>query len=74
MAGTAIGLIPPLAALTGLGALLRHTLLYPSVPYALMTIGAAGLVICLAAGLRTLLLARQFAPAVTSHRNRAEFG
>ncbi|HEY7450324.1 MAG TPA: VTT domain-containing protein, partial [Vicinamibacterales bacterium] len=74
MTGTAISLIPTLAALIVLGTLLRHTLLYPSVSNGLITIGTAVILVCVAAGLRTFLLARQFAPSVASHRNRAEFG
>jgi uncharacterized membrane protein YdjX (TVP38/TMEM64 family) len=74
VAGSAIGLVPPIFALAGLGALLRRTLLQPSVSNALITLGAALLLIALAAGLRAFLLIRQFAPAVSRHRDRAEFG
>jgi phosphatidylserine/phosphatidylglycerophosphate/cardiolipin synthase-like enzyme/uncharacterized membrane protein YdjX (TVP38/TMEM64 family) len=74
MAGTAIGLIPMLAALTMLGGLLRRTLLYPSLSNGFIATGTAVFLVCIAAALRTLLLARQFAPSVASHRNRAEFG
>ena len=74
MAGTAIGLAPAVVALCGLGALLRHTLLNPSVTSGLTTIGATVILLLLASGLRTVLLIRQFAPAVSSHRERAEFG
>ena len=74
MAGTVIGLAPAIAALSGLGGLLRHTLLNPSVSNGLTTIGAAVLLFALASGLRAFLLIRQFAPAVSSHRDRAEFG
>jgi uncharacterized membrane protein YdjX (TVP38/TMEM64 family) len=74
MAGTAIGLAPAVVALCGLGALLRHTLLNPSVTSGLATIAATVILLLLASGLRTVLLIRQFAPAVSSHRERAEFG
>jgi phospholipase D1/2 len=74
LAGTVIGLVPAIAALSGLGALLRHTLLNPSVSNGLTTIGAAVLLFALASGLRTVLLLRQFASAVSGHRGRAEFG
>jgi uncharacterized membrane protein YdjX (TVP38/TMEM64 family) len=74
LAGTVIGLIPAIAALSGLGALLRHTLLHPSVWNAAITIAAALLVLAVAAGVRTLLLLRQFAPSVSRHRGRVEFG
>ena len=74
MVGTVIGLAPPIAVLTGLGALLRQTVTHPSLSSALTTIGATGLVIAAAAGLRTFLLIRQFAPSLTRHRGRAEFG
>ena len=56
MAGTVIGLTPAIAALSGLGGLLRHTLLHPSVSNGAITIGAAVLLIGVAAGLRTFLL------------------
>jgi phospholipase D1/2 len=74
IAGTAIGLIPALAGLGGLGALLRRTVLYPSLWNGLLTIGAGVFLIAVAAGLRTVLLIRQFAPSLSSHRDRAEFG
>jgi phospholipase D1/2 len=74
MVGTVIGLTPAVAALSGLGALLRHTLLHPSVPNAAITIGAGLLLIAFAVGLRAFLLIRQFAPSVSLHRDRAEFG
>jgi phospholipase D1/2 len=74
MIGTVIGLSVAITALSALGALLRHSLLYPSLANGAMTIGAALLFIAIAAGLRTFLLARQFAPSIASHRNRAEFG
>ena len=72
--GTAIGLIPAIAALTGLGVLVRHTLLQPSIANGLMTVGAALALTACAAVLRTFLLIRQFAPSVSHHRERAEFG
>jgi uncharacterized membrane protein YdjX (TVP38/TMEM64 family) len=72
--GTAIGLVPSIAALIGLGALVRHALLNPSVLNGVMTIVATLILIAGAAALRTLLLARQFAPSVSHHRARAEFG
>ena len=74
MAGTVIGLTPAIAALCGLGALFRNVLLYPSITNALITIIAALLLIGVAAGLRTFLLIRQFAPSVSKQRRRAEFG
>jgi phosphatidylserine/phosphatidylglycerophosphate/cardiolipin synthase-like enzyme/uncharacterized membrane protein YdjX (TVP38/TMEM64 family) len=74
MAGTVIGLAPPIAALTGLGAMLRRTVIQPTFANALATIGTAGLLLAAAAGLRTFLLIRQFAPSLTRHRGRAEFG
>ena len=74
LAGTAIGLIPAVAALTGLGALVRHTMLHPSITNALITVGAALALTACAVTLRTFLLIRQFAPSVSGHRARAEFG
>jgi phospholipase D1/2 len=74
MAGTVIGLAPAALALSGLGGLLRQTLLNPSVSNGFITIGAAVLLFAMASGLRAFLLIRQFAPAVSRHRERAEFG
>jgi uncharacterized membrane protein YdjX (TVP38/TMEM64 family) len=74
MAGTAAGLVPAIAALAGLGGLLRVTFQSPSLANGMTTIGAAVLLFAIASGLRAFLLVRQFAPAVSSHRGRAEFG
>jgi uncharacterized membrane protein YdjX (TVP38/TMEM64 family) len=74
MMGTTIGVVPVVAALCWLGGLLRQTLVHPTLSNGLATIGAAAFLSVLAAGLRTLLLIRQFAPAMSSHRDRAEFG
>jgi phosphatidylserine/phosphatidylglycerophosphate/cardiolipin synthase-like enzyme/uncharacterized membrane protein YdjX (TVP38/TMEM64 family) len=74
MTGTVVGLLLPLAALTGLGALLRRTLLEPSLWHGLASIGAALVVLLVALGIRTLLLIRQFSPAHAGQRRRAEFG
>jgi uncharacterized membrane protein YdjX (TVP38/TMEM64 family) len=74
IAGTVIGLAPAIAVLSGLGSLLRHTLLNPTVANGLATIAAAALLVAVTAGLRALVLIRQFASAVSGHRTRAEFG
>jgi phospholipase D1/2 len=74
MIGTVIGFVPAIAALSALGGLFRHTLLHPSVTSGAVTIGAALLLIACAAGLRTFLLMRQFAPSVSKHRRQAEWG
>jgi phospholipase D1/2 len=74
MTGTLLAFVPAVAALTGLGALLRQTLLAPTTSNVLLTIGAAILLTATAAILRTLLLIRQFAPSVSRQRARAEFG
>ncbi len=74
LAGSAIGLTPAIAALCVLGGLLRQTLLDPTGWNGLMAIGAGVVLIAVAAALRAFLLIRQFAPSVTSHRARAEFG
>ena len=74
LGGAAIGLVPVVVALCGLGSLLRRTLLEPSIANASITIAAAVLLLLLAAALRGVLLIRQFAPSVGNHRNRAEFG
>jgi uncharacterized membrane protein YdjX (TVP38/TMEM64 family) len=74
MVGTVLGLAPAIGALSGLGALLRRALLYPSVSNAAITVGAALLLVAFAAGLRAFLLTRRFGPSVHSHRAQAEFG
>ena len=74
MAGTLLAFVPAVAALAGLGALLRHTLLVPTTSNVVLTIVAAILLTAAAAVLRTLLLIRQFAPSVSRQRARAEFG
>ena len=74
LTGTVIGLAPVVGALSGLGAMLRHTVLRPSMSAGLATIGLGLGLIALAAGLRALLLVRQFAPSLSRHRDRAEFG
>jgi phospholipase D1/2 len=74
LAGTLIGLAPAMFALGGLGALLRQTLLEPSLSNVLITLAAAALVIVVAALVRALLLLRRYGPSVASHRARAEFG
>ena len=74
LAGTAIGLAPATFAFAGLGSLLRHTGLNPSVSNVLITVGAAVLMFVVAALARTLLLIRRFAPSVARHRSGAEFG
>lgn len=74
MAGTVIALAPAIAALSGLGGLLRQTLLNPSASNLIATIGATLLLIVSAFGLRAFLLTRQFASAVSRQRDRAEFG
>jgi uncharacterized membrane protein YdjX (TVP38/TMEM64 family) len=74
LAGTAIGLAPVVFAFAGLGALLHHTLMNLSISNALITLGAAVLIVALAVLTRTLLLARRFAPSVARHRSRVEFG
>jgi phosphatidylserine/phosphatidylglycerophosphate/cardiolipin synthase-like enzyme/uncharacterized membrane protein YdjX (TVP38/TMEM64 family) len=74
MAGTLLAFVPATAVLAALGALLRQTILEPSIRPVLLTIGAAILVTAAAAILRTLLLIWQFAPSVSRQRARAEFG
>jgi hypothetical protein len=72
--GTIIAVAPAVAALSGLGSLLRQTLLSPTLSNGFATIGAAVLLVAFVAALRAIVLIRQFAVAVTSHRTRAEFG
>jgi uncharacterized membrane protein YdjX (TVP38/TMEM64 family) len=74
LTGTVIGLLPPVAALTWLGALQRRTLLEPSLWHGLASIGAALAVLFIALGIRAVLLIRQFTPAHAGQRRRAEFG
>jgi phospholipase D1/2 len=74
MAGTFIGMVPAIVALSALGSVFRDALLDPSLSNAFTTIAVAVLLIVLASAVRTLLLIRQFAPSVAMHRDRAEFG
>jgi uncharacterized membrane protein YdjX (TVP38/TMEM64 family) len=74
LTGTVLALGPTVVVLSVLGGSLRRTLLNPTVANGLVTIGAAVLLFALVSGLRAVLLVRQFAPAVSSHRTRAEFG
>ena len=74
LAGSAIGLTPVIAALSWLGGLLRAAFVEPSLWNGLAVVGVGVALIAVAAALRTFLLLRQFAPSVTSHRERAEFG
>ncbi len=74
MTGTLLAFVPAIAALAALGSLLRQTLLNPTTSNVAVTIVTAILLTAAAAILRTLLLIRQFAPSVSSHRARAEFG
>jgi uncharacterized membrane protein YdjX (TVP38/TMEM64 family) len=74
LAGTAIGLAPIIVVLAGFGALLGRTIAHPTVANGLVTIAAGLVLIALAFALRTLLLIRQFAPSMSRHRERAEFG
>ena len=71
---TLLTFVPVIAVFTGLGALLRLTLLAPTTYHVLLTIGVALLVMVGSGVLRTLLLIRQFAPSLTNQRARAEFG
>ena len=74
MAGTIIGIAPAIVALSVLGGMMRDTLLQPSVTNGLATIGVAVLLLILAGVVRMLLLIRQFAPSLSGHQSRAEFG
>jgi phospholipase D1/2 len=74
LAGTLIGLAPAMFALAGLGALLRQSLLFPSMSNALITVGAAVLIGVAAVVVRALVLIRRLGPSISRHRTRAEFG
>lgn len=74
MIGTLIGLSPVLAVLTLVGALIRLTVLDPSLVNAAITIAATVLFSAVAAAVRTVVLTRQFAPSVSKQRARAQFG
>jgi phospholipase D1/2 len=72
--GTTMGLAPAIAALTGAGMVLRTALLEPSTGRVFAAIGAAMLVVIAAGLMRVVLLLRRFAPSISMHRERAEFG
>lgn len=74
MMGTAIGLAPMVFAVAYLGTLLRLAVQDPSLLNVLTVIVVAVLLLAIAAGIRTALLIRRFAPSVKGHRTRAEFG
>jgi phospholipase D1/2 len=74
LAGSLVGLTPVVVALSTVGALARESILQPSRASGLIAVGAVLVVAGLAATLRTALLLRQFSPAVSRHRDRAEFG
>ena len=74
MAGSLIGLTLVVVALSTVGGLVRTAILQPSWPTGLTAAGAALAVAGLAAGLRTVLLLRQFSPSWRRQRERAEFG
>jgi phospholipase D1/2 len=74
LTGSLLGLSPAMFALSGLGALLRQTLLDPSLSHVLVLFAAAVLVLAGAALVRALLLIRRFAPSVARHRAGALFG
>ena len=72
--GSLLGLTPVVVALSTVGALVRAAILQPSWATVVTAAGAAVVVAGLAVALRTALLLRQFTPAVSRHRERAEFG
>ena len=72
--GTLIGLAPAIVALSGFGAVLGKTVLRPTVSNAVVAGVAGAALVALAFGVRTFLLVRQFAPSLSRHRERAEFG
>jgi phosphatidylserine/phosphatidylglycerophosphate/cardiolipin synthase-like enzyme/uncharacterized membrane protein YdjX (TVP38/TMEM64 family) len=74
LAGSLVGLVLPVLALSVLGGLLRSTLLQPTIWNGLRTIGFAALLAAATFAIRTSLLIRQFAPFTARHRSRAEFG
>ena len=74
LAGSLVGLVLPVSALSMLGGLLRSTLLEPTIWNGLQTIGFAILLAGATFAIRTSLLIRQFAPVTAGHRSRAEFG
>jgi uncharacterized membrane protein YdjX (TVP38/TMEM64 family) len=73
-AGSIVGLAPSMIALAALGGLLRRALLHASIQSGMAVIGAAALIVLAGAVLRTVLLARQFASSLRTHRAGAEFG
>ncbi len=74
MAATAIGVVPAMFALAGLGDLLRQAVMSPTISNLLVTAAVALFLVTIAALVRTVLLIRRFAPTLADHRSRAEFG
>jgi phosphatidylserine/phosphatidylglycerophosphate/cardiolipin synthase-like enzyme/uncharacterized membrane protein YdjX (TVP38/TMEM64 family) len=74
LAGTALGIGPAIIALAVLGALLGDLVLAPALPNAVGTVLAALVVLGCALALRAFLQIRQFAPAMSRQRARAEAG
>ena len=74
LAGSAIALIPTIAAFTGLGALWQEAVLRPSVARISGTAAATIVLAAAAVALRAFLLIRRFAPSLSRQRERAEFG
>ena len=71
---TLIAVPPTMAALGGLGGLVRRALVDPTLSNGLAAAGAAVLLAGSVVALRAFLLIRHLAPVVSSHRDRAEFG
>jgi phosphatidylserine/phosphatidylglycerophosphate/cardiolipin synthase-like enzyme/uncharacterized membrane protein YdjX (TVP38/TMEM64 family) len=72
--GTLITVPPTMAALGGLGGLVRHALLDPTLSNGLAAAAAALLLTGSVVVLRAFLVIRHLAPVVSGHRDRAEFG
>src|SRR5688572_26163712 len=70
LAGSAIALIPTIAAFTGLGALWQEAVLRPSVARISGTAAATIVLAAAAVALRAFLLIRRFAPSLSRQRER----
>jgi phospholipase D1/2 len=74
LSGALVGGLPMVVLVSALGGLFRHTVLDASVWQAVVSTGVTELLVVAGAALRTVILIRQFAPAVAGHRRRTEFG
>ncbi len=74
VAGTAVALVLKIAALAGLGGVIREAIANPSAVTVLAAVGSALVLAIVVLGLRALFLTRQFAASVSGHRRSSAFG